>query len=98
MAMPIRPCRTSERTTVAAGLHPWPADAEAVGLRADAGHERDILGKAVIVVTRVVPGLAVRDRAGHASERVPDGAAPTVLGCRTFDLVRGGRESPGEPR
>src|SRR5579862_3059663 len=50
----------------------------------------------MIVVTGHVAGVALRDLAGRAAERVPDAGPPTVLVCRTLDLVAGGRRSPNE--
>ena len=73
-----------------------PADAEAIGARAQIGHQPDVLWVAVVVVAGDVARAAVGDRARLAGEGVPDRRSPAVLGRGSLDLVGGGGEAPGE--
>ncbi len=75
-----------------------PGQREPVGVDAEVGHQGDILGPAVVVISGDVAGLAVPDHAGLATERVPDGYAPAVLGYCALYLVGGCRDTPGEAR
>src|SRR5439155_21618993 len=78
--------------------HARPADRVAVRAEAELAHERHVLSPAVVVIARDVAGLAGRDRAGHAAERVPDRRPLAVLGRGALDLVRRRRGAPQEAR
>ena len=72
----------------ALGLHPGPGDREAVAVGAQARHQREVLGPAVVVVAGDVTAAAVDDATGLGRERVPDAGAPAVLASGALDLVR----------
>ncbi len=70
----------------------WPGDGEAVGVAAEAPHQRDVFLVTMVVIVGDVSGVAVPDLPGRVCERVPDRGALAVLVPRAFNLVcrRGG--------
>ena len=79
----------------AGGLHPRPADREAVGVDAQRGDEVEVAAQAVDVVAGDVAIAAVGDGAGLAAEAVPDRLALAVGGG---GALRSGRRWSPRPR
>jgi hypothetical protein len=75
---------------------PGPGHREPVRRQTQGGHERDVVGVAVVVVVGDVAGVAVRDEAGRVREGVPDRRRAPALGDGALDLVGRGRCAPEE--
>jgi hypothetical protein len=82
--------------TRALGKDAAPRDAEAVGVEAELGHQRDVLRVPPVVIARDVARVAIGREAGAVREALPDARARAVGERRTFDLVCGGGGSPEE--
>ncbi len=80
----------------ARGLNPGPRDREPVRAQPQAGHQRDIVTVAVIVVGGDVSGVPAGDLARRLAECVPYGRCAPVGRGRAFDLVRRGGRPPDE--
>ena len=79
-------------------LHAGPGHREAVAVGAQALHEGDVLGPAVVVVAGHGPVGAVEDATGLGREGVPDAGAAAVLVDGALDLVGGGARAEDEVR
>ncbi len=75
-----------------------PGDGEAIGRQAELGHQRDVVGHAVVVVAGDVAVVAVRDRTRGVREGVPDRRRAAVLVGGALDLVRRRGGAPEEAR
>lgn len=75
-------------------VHPRPRDREAVGVHAQAGQERHVLGVAVVVVAGHRRRGAVLHPSRRGGEGVPDRGFALVR--RALDLMRGGGHAPQE--
>ena len=73
-----------------------PGDREAVGVQAEARHQRHVLAVAVVVVAGVRGGGAVRHPPRTAREAVPDRVAAAAFGGAAFDLAGGAGGAPQE--
>jgi len=73
-----------------------PGDAESVVLHAEGGHQRDVVGHAVIVVAGNIHGAAVGDAAGLAAKRIPDARPAPVRGGGALYLDGRGGDAPFE--
>src|SRR5437867_2211454 len=73
-----------------------PADREAIGVAAQVAQESDVLAVAVVVIAGDVAGLAGRDRARLAAERVPNRRPLPVRVMGSLDLVGGRRRAEEE--
>ena len=77
--------RTVERdalrvqSAAAVRLQTRPRDGQPVGGEAQVGHQRHVLGPAMVVVAGHVAGVAAGRLAGRVGEGVPDGRASAVL-------------------
>ncbi len=75
--------------------HPGPGRREPVGVEPQPGHQRHVVGVAVVVVAGDVAVLAVHHRPGHPAEDVPDRVLLAALVRGALDLKRGrGRAEP----
>ena len=80
----------------AVGEDAAPGNTEAVSLQAEAFHDGNVFGIAVVVIAGHVAGVAIGHAAGRVAEAVPDARAGAVRERRPFDLIRGGCGAPDE--
>jgi hypothetical protein len=79
---PAKPCFLPHRVGLlhrAGGEEAAPGEAEAEVAQAQAAHERDVAGVAVVEVAGGVAGVALVGLAWGVAEGVPDGGAPPAL-------------------
>ncbi len=74
--------------------HARPGDGEAVVPQAQRGHQRDVLGVAVVVVAGHEAVAGVLDAAGLRTEIVPDAGQLATLVRTPLDLESGGGAAP----
>ena len=80
----------------ALGEDPGPGDREAVRVYPELGHQRHVVGEAVIVVDRLVAVVSVVCEARGVAEGVPDRWAAPVFGDGALHLIGGGGHPPQE--
>ena len=59
-------------------------------------HERDVFAKAVVMIDRVLAGMAERHHAALARVRIPNAVPAAVIAGGAFDLVRRRGDAPQE--
>ena len=82
----------------ALGQKTGPCDREPVGIDPDLGHQCDVLGITVVVVHRLIAGMAIGCLARGVGEGVPDGRSPPIFGHGALDLIGSGGHAPKESR
>src|SRR5689334_21208469 len=76
--------------------HPWPRHRKTIGVEAEATHQGNIFGIAMIVIAGDITGIAVTHAAFSETEPVPHTLDASVDARRALDLIGGAGGSPDE--